>query len=170
MSASFKPGDDVVHPIHGPGTVTAVQLRDTPEGPVEYVSMQVDGMTIMIPRTELEGIGVRDPISSDEAHAILQLLAEDPLSDPGHAARRRRNQSRLVGGDAEALAQIVRSLRTLKAGRDKALPMHDTNHLRLATDQLVGELAIAMEVSRDEAAKLVEAAVLSSIDSGQDQA
>jgi CarD family transcriptional regulator len=163
MSESFSAGDHVVHPIHGPGTVTAVSTRQMPDGPVEYVSMDVHGMTIMIPTTELAEIGVRDPIDEEQAQAILSLLRDDPLKDPGHTARRRRNQSRLVGGDAEALAKIVRSLRNLKAERTKALPMRDNSHLRTATEQLVSELAIALKVSNEEAADLVEQAVMTSI-------
>ncbi len=159
MSNTFKPGDHAVHAVHGPGTITAVQMRDTPDGPVEYVSLEVDGMTILIPTTELAEVGVRTPISPEDARSILEMLGDDPLKDPGHAARRRRNQSRLSTGDAEALAKVVRSLTALKAERDKSLAMRDMYDLRQATAQLVAEIAISLDVTEDEAEALVKEAL-----------
>ena len=155
---ALEPGDDVVHSIHGPGRVVAVQMRDTPDGPVEYVTIEVGDMRILIPTSEVETVGVRDPISEEDAEAILELLAEDPLKDPGHSARRRRNQKRLLDGDAAALAKIVRSLQALREDRDKPLAMRDKDHLRSATAKLAGELAIALKVTEEEAASLIERA------------
>ncbi len=161
MSAqqTFAPGDHAVHAIHGPGTITAVQMRDTPNGPVEYVSLQLESMVIMIPTAELEQVGLRTPISREDAEAILEMLAEDPLDDPGHAARRRRNQSRLSAGKAESLAQVVRSLTALRSERETALAMQDMSDLRTATAQLVGELAISLDISESVAQGLVDEAL-----------
>ncbi len=161
MSAqqTFTPGDHAVHAVHGPGTITAVQMRDTPNGPVEYVSLQLESMVIMIPTAELEQVGLRTPISREDAEAILEMLAEDPLDDPGHAARRRRNQSRLSAGKTESLAKVVRSLTALRAERDTALAMQDMSDLRTATAQLVGELAISLDITEEAAQGLVDKAL-----------
>lgn len=160
MSARFAPGDPVVHAIHGSGTVVSVEHRDTPDGPVEYVAMEVDNLTILIPTSELEDSdSVREPIGADAARALLDLLGEGSLKDPGHAARRRRNAKRLTEGDAEALAKVVRSLHALQADSDKPLRLADVQHLRKATGMLVAELAVALQVDQEEAEALVAEAV-----------
>lgn len=166
MSPRFEPGDPVVHAIHGPGTVRSVETRDTPGGPREYVAMEVEDMTIMIPTEELDDVGVREPISREDARAVLDLLGDDALKDPGHAARRRRNAKRLTAGDAEALAKVVRSLHALREDSGKPLRLADVQHLRQATAKLVGELAIALDVEPAEAEALVHDAVAA--DAGED--
>lgn len=156
--SDFKPGDHVVHSVHGPATVVSVQMRDTPDGPVEYVKLQTDDMRIMIPTSELDEVGVREPIDAADAQEILELLGGKAKIDKTHSARRRRNAKRLTDGDPEALAKVVRSLRALREERDKALPMGDKAHLTDATDKLAHELSIALDISREEAAELVEGA------------
>lgn len=154
-----KPGDHVVHAVHGPGEVIAVEPRDTPDGPVDYVTIRIDDMRVLVPLAELDEVGVRAPMTREEAQDVLDLLGEEPLKDPGHAGRRRRNSSRLVGGDAEALAKVIRSLAALREASDKPLRYRDKEHLRAATDKLVDELAIALQVSPEEARDLIADAV-----------
>lgn len=154
-----EPGDQVVHAVHGPGEVIAIETRDTPEGPVEYVAIQVGNMRVSVPLLELDESSIRPPMTREQAEEILDLLGKEPLKDPGHSGRRRRNESRLAGGEADALAKVVRSLAALRDAGDGSLKYRDKQHLTEATDKLVGELAIALGVSDDEARGLIADAV-----------
>lgn len=155
MEQRPSPGDPVVHAVHGPGKVVSVQTRQMPDGPVEYVAIDVESMRLLVPLSELEEVGIREPISREEAKEILELLGGDPMKDPGHTGRRQRNARRLLGGDPEGLAKVIRSLKALGEESDKPLKQADKDHLRKAMAKLVAELSISLEVSEEEAEELV---------------
>lgn len=157
MTDTFTPGDPIVHAVHGPGTILAVERRDVAGGgAAEYVSIDVDGMTVKVPLDQVDAIGLRDPIVPEEAEQVLDLLADDPLEDPGHSRRRRRNRTRLAKGDATSLAKVVRSLRALRRRRDTPLAYRDKRHLQQASERLASELALALNVDRPAAEEMIE--------------
>lgn len=162
MTLNPSPGQTIVHPVHGTGVVTepGVVTRDTPDGPAEYVTIEfeADRMRLMVPLADLDESTLRPPMTADEAQEILALLAGEPAKDPGHAGRRRRNESRLMDGEAESLAKVVRSLRALREDRDGTLKYRDKAHLTDAMDRLVAEMAVALGVSEEEARSRIDQA------------
>ena len=135
---------------------------------VEYVGMDLDGMTVLVPLAELESVGVRQPIDADDARALLELLGDEALKDPGHSGRRRRNSSRLTSGDPEEVAKIVRSLNALRDDTGKPLRSADSRHMKSAMEKLVGELAIALDVDAEEAEELMREALARGLEDGAD--
>lgn len=170
MTSNFTPGDHVVHPAHGPGQVVAIEERELMGETLRYVTMELEDMRVMVPERELEDIGIREPVDSSGVDEVLELLADDPLEDPGHRGRRRRNDKRIRSGDVAELAKVVRSLKTLEAESDKGLKHHDMSDLRAAMDRLVAELAIALERDEDEVRAMVLKAVAPEAAASEDAA
>lgn len=157
----LKVGDQVVHPVHGPGTVTKIEERDVGSGPVRYVHLALGSLTLLLPAHEVEAAGLRAPMDAAEAERLLALLAGPTAGDdPGHTERRRRNAGGLTSGQAEELARIVHSLDALRQSTGKALREQDSAHLASARQRLADEVAIALDIDRSEALERIRRALL----------
>lgn len=153
-------GDQVVHPHHGLGVVTATSEVDLGAGPVPYVTIAIDGgMTLKVPAASLAEVGIREPVSAKRAEEILAVLSQPAPPDPGHAVRRRIDTDKLASGELVKCAEVVRDLTSIVAAQGKGGSQTDRNMLANARDQLAAEVALVLGTTPEEALERIDAAL-----------
>ena len=63
---------------HGVGKVTAIEAKEIFGKKHEFYTIQIleNGMKIMIPKDNVESVGLRPIISNDEANKVIEILKE----------------------------------------------------------------------------------------------
>ena len=109
----FKPGDNVVYPTHGVGTVQGVE-RETIDGHdlhLVVVTFDNERMTLRIPTNKLEESGLRE-ISSQNVidDAMTTLKGKARVKRTMWSRRAQEYELKINSGDPESIAQVVRDL------------------------------------------------------------
>ena len=150
--ATFKVGDNAVYPGHGVGRVTAIETKVIFEKPHVFYTVQIleSGMKIMIPRDNVESVGLRPIISRDEAAKVIGILREKNVKIDNQTWNRRYRDymEKIKTGSVYEIAAVLRDLFLLKV--DKELSFGERKMLDTARSLLLKELSLA--TSRDELA------------------
>jgi CarD family transcriptional regulator len=153
-------GDEVVHPHHGPGVVTATETRDLGQGPMAYVVVELaDGMVVKVPADSLAEVGLREPVSEVRAEEVLAVLGGEPVDDPGYRVRRPRHQDLLASGRLIDCAEVVRDLTAVVRDHDRGGTYADHRMLDQAREQLAAELAVALGLTSEAAMAAIDEAL-----------
>ena len=87
MASEFKVGDNAVYPGHGVGTVIAISTKEISGNKLDFYTIQIleSGMKIMIPKNNVESVGLRPIISKEEAliEIYKKLRPGDPVTFEG---------------------------------------------------------------------------------------
>ncbi|MHB8765096.1 MAG: CarD family transcriptional regulator [Deferrisomatales bacterium] len=154
----FLVGEKAVYPAHGVGEITAIETRDIMGKPIEvYIMRVVDrDMTIIIPLSKCEEVGLRRVMGDDEVDRVFQVLKQRRrVSDNQTWNRRFREYSdKIRTGAAVEIAKVFRDLYLLRAG--KSLSYGEKRILNTALDLLSQEIAVA----RGQKSSQVEAQIL----------
>lgn len=141
----FKVGDLAVYPAHGVGIIEAIENKEILEKKHQcYVMRIVDnGMTIIIPTSNTEAIGLREIIDPEEIPKIFEILKERNVEiDTQTWNRRYREYSeKIKTGSVYEIAEVMRDLILLKY--DKDLSFGERKMLDMAKHLLVKEISIA---------------------------
>ena len=156
----FSEGQVVVHPHHGPATVTAITTRVVRGEPRKYLKLEVLGtnLAVGVPLAGATEAGVRPVVGGDELAAVFSILtAPSPEEEQGWSRRIKANVERLRTGDLHTIAGLVRDL--VRRQDDKGLSLGEKDLLRDARGPFVTEVALALDLAEAEAEAVVEAAI-----------
>lgn len=147
----FVVGDCVVHPAYGGGTITGITEKSFLNHSNEYyeIHMPLKNMTIMVPVTKVEELGVRPVSSKSEIKTMWQLLQDEPgeLSDK-YQERQEGIRDQIRTGD---LFEISKALRDLMGRQDThKLTQADRGLVEQAESFVACEVALATELTIDE--------------------
>lgn len=158
-------GDQVVHPHHGLGVVTATTAVDLGNGPVPYVTIAIDGgLTVKVPTASLADVGIREPVSVERAEEILAVLSSAPTPDPGHSIRRPRDNDKLASGHLVQCAEVVRDLTAIIRAHEKGGAHTDQTMLQNAREQLAAEVSLVLGTTPEEALVRIDEALAAGSD------
>ena len=147
----FKVGDKAVYPGHGVGTVTACDTKEILGQKRTFYTIQImdNGMKIMIPRDNVESVGLRPIISRKDAAKVLGILkGKDAKIDNQTWNRRYREyMEKIKTGSVYEIAEVLRDLYLLRF--DKNLSFGERKMLDTARNLLIKELAIAKNMAED---------------------
>jgi CarD family transcriptional regulator len=150
MAASFNVGDNAVYPGHGVGKVTAIEAKEIFGKKHEFYTIQIleNGMKIMIPKDNVESVGLRPIISNDEANKVIEILKETDVKIDTQTWNRRYREymEKIKTGSVYEIAEVLRDLFLLKV--DKELSFGERKMLDTARSLLLKELSLAK--SREE--------------------
>ncbi|KAA0234638.1 MAG: RNA polymerase-binding transcription factor CarD [Acidimicrobiales bacterium] len=154
---SFDVGDRVVYPHHGAAVIEKKEKRKAFGEVKEYLVLKMahGDLTLSVPVSMAEEVGMRPPIGEEEVQDLFELLAKKDVREPANWSRRFKNhQEKLKSGDVYQVAEVVRNL----ALRDhsKGLSAGEKSMFIKARGVLVSELSFALDVSEDEALAEVE--------------
>jgi CarD family transcriptional regulator len=142
---SFKVGDMAVYPGHGVGVVEGVETRDIAGSRQTFFVLKIleNGMTIMVPTTNADAIGMRDVVSPEEVEDIYSVLMERDVELDKQTWNRRYREymAKIKTGSPYEVARVLRDLYILKG--DKNLSFGERKMFDTAKALLVKELAVS---------------------------
>ena len=150
----FKKGDTVIYPQHGACKVEAIRKEDplNTGKQQEYLVLRtvIGDMTLRVPMSKVDEVGIRPPVSPDELEDLVAVLAKADPRVPSNWSRRFKNhQEKLKSGDVYQVAEVVRNLAA--RNRDASLSAAERTMYERARVNLISEIAPALKVTTDEA-------------------
>ncbi len=141
---AFKVGDMAVYPGHGVGVVEGVETRDIAGSRQTFYVLKIleNGMTIMVPTSNADAIGMRNLISPAQVAEIYDVLLERDVALDKQTWNRRYREymAKIKTGSPYEVARVLRDLFVLKG--DKALSFGERKMFDMAKGLLLKELAI----------------------------
>lgn len=164
----FAVGDKVVHPYHGPGTITSIDHKEFMEGLERYYVIEIpdQGLTLHIPPHRMGATGVRMAVSDEQLCQVLDLLRGKPEQLPqDHKERQEQVWEKLKTGQSSQVAETVRDL--MWHQRQAHLTKKDTEYLDRGRKMLAAEIALVNDSEVAEANRTIEAAVAEALSSAE---
>ena len=156
----FSVGQTVIHPHHGPATVTGLMNRTIKGNVIEYVSLEVlaSGMGVSVPVVTVDEVGIREVAAACDLARLTDVLAAESGLEETKWARRVKNQRIELGtGDPVRIAAVVRDLIRRREG--KGLSLAEKDMLRDGVEPLVAEIALCVKSSEEQALEVLETIV-----------
>jgi CarD family transcriptional regulator len=156
----FNIGDKIVYPMHGAGIIESIEEKEILGNKKKYyiMRMPMGNMKVMVPIDNIEEIGIREIISTEEIDQVLAVLADDQSKMPQNWNRRyRANMDKIKSGDIYEIASVVRNL--MIRDREKGLSTGERKMLNSAKQMLISEIVLAKGLEEMEAEKLIDETV-----------
>ena len=152
----FNVGDKIVYPMHGAGTIDAIEEKDILGEKQNYYIIKMPGeVKVMVPISKADDVGVRGIIDKEEAGKVLQVLEADETEMPNNWNKRyKENMEKMKSGNIYEVADVVRNLSYKQ--KEKGLSTGEKKMLNNAKQILVSELVLAEHASENEVENLVE--------------
>ena len=152
----FNIGDKIVYPMHGAGTIDAIEEKNILGEKQNYYIIKMPGeVKVMVPTDKAEEVGVRNIIGKDEAAKVMSVLGQNETEMSQNWNKRYRdNMDKMKSGDIYEVADVVRNLSFKQ--KEKGLSTGEKKMLNNAKQILVSELALAEHASQEEVEQLVE--------------
>ena len=152
----FNVGDKIVYPMHGAGTIDAIEQKDILGEKQDYYIIKMPGeVKVMVPIAKASDVGVRSVINKEEAGKVLQVLeANETEMSNSWNKRYKENMDKMKTGDIYEVADVVRNLSYKQ--KEKGLSTGEKKMLNNAKQILVSELVLAEHASENEVENLVE--------------
>lgn len=152
----FNVGDFIVYPMHGAGTIDAIEEKDILGEKQSYYILKMPGeVKVMVPTDKAEQIGVRNVIDKSSANKVFEILEEDETEMSMNWNKRYRdNMEKMKSGDIYEVADVVRNLSFKQ--KEKGLSTGEKKMLLNAKQILVSELVLAERSSYEEMENIVD--------------
>src|SRR5512138_3321338 len=148
----FKVGDKAVYPAHGVGIIEDIQCKVISGCKRTFYVLRIieKDMTIMIPKDNVENVGLREIIDRREVPKVLRILSEKngKIDCQTWNRRYREYMEKIKSGSVYEVAEVLRDLVHLRC--DKDLSFGERQMLDLAQNLLVKELSIAKNMAEEK--------------------
>ena len=152
----FSAKEVVVYPGQGVGTITDITKKEIAGEVIDYyvIYLADSDMTVLVPITGIDNLGIRRIVTKTEAEAALKFLSEDFEPIPiDWKARYQMNMDLFKSGKILDTASVVRSL--YQRSKTKELPIQERKLYDSAYRIFQDEIAAALKMTKAE----VEAAI-----------
>ena len=152
----FNVGDFIVYPMHGAGTIDAIEEKDILGEKQSYYILKMPGeVKVMVPTNKAEQIGVRSIIDKSSADKVFSILEEDETEMSMNWNKRYRdNMDKMKSGDIYEVADVVRNLSFKQ--KEKGLSTGEKKMLNNAKQILISELVLAEHANQEEIEEQIE--------------
>ena len=152
----FNVGDKIVYPMHGAGTIDAIEQKDILGEKQDYYIIKMPGeVKVMVPIEKAAQIGVRNIIDKEEAGKVLEILEADETEMSNNWNKRYQdNMLKMKSGSVYEIADVVRNLSYKQ--KEKGLSTGEKKMLNNAKQILVSELVLAEHATEPEVVELIE--------------
>ena len=140
----FRIGEKVVYPNQGVGTVENISTRTFGCRFERFYLLRLtaNSMTVMVPFSHVEQVGLRKVTRNGEIGRVLGYLAEHTAkSKIDWKDRFKENTDKMRNGSLLEIAEVLKTLLTLQ--QDKPLSFREKRMLDRARHMLVTELSIS---------------------------
>ena len=158
----FNVGDKIVYPMHGAGTIDAIEEKDILGEKQNYYIIKMPGeVKVMVPISKASDIGVRSVIDKAEAGKVLEVLeANETEMSNNWNKRYKENMEKMKSGSIYEVADVVRNLSYKQ--KEKGLSTGEKKMLNNAKQILVSELVFAENSTQNEVEELIDSKINSS--------
>jgi CarD family transcriptional regulator, regulator of rRNA transcription len=159
----FQIGEKVVYPNHGIGTVENISTRSFGAQFERYYLLRLtyNSMTVMVPFSHVEEIGLRKVTRNGEIARVLSYLAEGAARRKADwKDRYKENSDKMRHGSLLEIAEVLKTLLILQA--EKPLSFREKKMLERARHMLVTELSISRGLAEFDAIDTLQAALAKS--------
>ena len=149
---AFVVGETVVYPHHGAAKIVEITTRKFRGEEARFLKLKVaqGELTIEVPETSVEEVGVRDVIDQDGLERVFGVLREPFIEEPTNWSRRyKANLEKLASGDVIKVSEVVRDL--WRREQDRGLSAGEKRMLAKARQILISELALAEKTDEERA-------------------
>ncbi|MBI2067215.1 MAG: CarD family transcriptional regulator [Deltaproteobacteria bacterium] len=157
MPSEFKPGDKAVYPAHGVGEIKAIETKEISGSKQTFYILKIldNGMTIMVPKQNVQSVGLREIIDEDQVDEVYEILKERDIAIDNQTWNRRYREymDKIKTGSVYEIAEVLRDLSILKF--EKELSFGERKMLDTARSLLVKELSIAQGEDEEEILKKI---------------
>jgi CarD family transcriptional regulator len=159
----FQIGEKVVYPNHGVGTVENISARSFGAQFERFYLLRLtyNSMTVMVPFSHVEEIGLRKVTRNGEIGRVLDYLAE------GNAKRKsdwkdryKENSDKMRHGSLLEIAEVLKTLLIQQA--EKPLSFREKKMLERARHMLVTEISISRGLTEEQAAGVLQGSLAKS--------
>ena len=138
----FQVGDLAVYPAHGVGRIESIESKVVAGETHDFYIMKVleNDMVIMIPTSNVESVGLREIISSNEVPEIYKVMQEKqdgPGDNQTWNRRYREYMDKIKTGSLYEVAEVFRDLFLLKMTKDLSFgerKLYDTAQVLLVRE------------------------------------
>ena len=153
---TFDVGDKVIYPNHGLGIVERIEEKTILGTTCGFFHLRIvaNDTTVLVPVTNVDGVGLRRAIGDDEVERLFGLLGDGKIDNHQNwKGRFKDNSDKMRSGSIYEVADVLKSLTYLS--RSKSLSFREKRMLDRAKFLVISEIS---EVVREPAAA-VEARV-----------
>jgi len=157
----YSVGDKIVYPMHGAGTIEAIEEQTMMGEKQRYYILIIpqNDIRIMIPCDRCADVGVRSVIKKAELDKVKETLRGDSAEMAKVWNRRYRdNMEKLKTGQITCVAEVVRDL--MRVDCKKHLSTGEKKMLSNAKQILMSELLLVSGMESAELSVFIERAVM----------
>ncbi|MFZ5926049.1 MAG: CarD family transcriptional regulator [Acidobacteriota bacterium] len=153
---TFQIGEKVVYPNHGVGTIENISSRTFGNQTEKFylLRLSANNMTVMVPFSHVEQVGLRKVTRNGDIHKVLLYLANGQgRTCQDWKDRFKENSAKMQSGSLLEIAEVLKCLVEIQA--HKPLSFREKKMLERARLMLVSELATSRGISEPEAVDLL---------------
>lgn len=154
---TFQVGDMAVYPAHGVGKIESIETRAVGDVKQSFyvINIVANNMTIMIPTSSCDNVGLRAIIKADQVDEIYSILQDRDVTIPPQPwnQRYRDYMEKIKTGSVHEIAKVLRDLYILQS--DKTLSFGERKMMDTAQNFLVKEISIANSTNEDIVAQRI---------------
>ena len=153
----FKVGEVVVYPAHGVSEVESIETREISGSKIPFFILKVldTQMTVMVPVSNVENVGIRQLIDEEEIGKVIDILNQRSVQIDNQTWNRRYREymEKIKSGSAFEIAEVLRDLNILKRGKELSFgerKMYDT-----AKNLLVSEISTSKKNDKTDVERML---------------
>lgn len=153
---TFQIGEKVVYPNHGVGTIESISSRCFGAQPERFYLLRFysNSMTVMVPFSHAEDVGLRKVTRNGEVAKILNYLAAGECKICSDwKTRFKMHTEKMRSGSLTEIAEVFKALLVIQ--QEKPLSFREKKMLDRARQMLVMEVSISRGEHETEAAGLL---------------
>lgn len=158
MVGEFSVGDMAVYPAHGVGKIDSIETKEISGNEQKYYILKImdNGMTIMVPTSNVRTVGLREVIGQSEVDIVYDILKERDIAIDNQTWNRRYREymDKIKTGSIYEVAEVLRDLSILRY--QKELSFGERKMLDMARNLIVKELSVAQEMEECEIEEAVD--------------
>jgi CarD family transcriptional regulator len=154
---TFQVGEKVVYPNHGVGTIENISVRSFGSQNEKFYLLRLaySAMTVMVPFSHAEEVGLRKVTKNTEIAKVLNFLASGtPRWNPDWKHRFKENTEKMNKGTLAEITEVFKTLLLIQS--DKPLSFREKKMLERARQMLLSEVAISRSLAEKDAIVLLE--------------
>ena len=145
---TFEVGDKVIYPNHGLGIVERIEDKTILGTTCGFYHLRIvaNDTTVLVPVTNVDGVGLRRAISDEEVDRLFNLLGDGKIDNHQNwKGRFKDNSDKMRSGSIYEVADVLKSLTFL--AKSKSLSFREKRMLDRAKALIISEISEVMQTT-----------------------